>query len=285
MSAHPRARPVPRTDPGLHELQALYGQKVYERPQAPRRAPTGSLPRRDRRLGAGAGAAAVLHAAAIVLAIVGGQALAFVGEGDGPGAVGGGGGGGNKGVQFINLPPAPPRPAPVALQAPEPDEELVELVLPKPDLNLIPPEVAEIAPPTTVQRVVVTRPQDVGAGTGEGAGTGSGSGGGVGSGQGTGMGSNIGPGSGGGGAVEAPKARNQVLPALDPPASVRGKEYTIRFWVNSRGRVTRVTVEPEISDSDFRKKLLDRLFEWTFYPARTAEGRPVQGEYSFSITY
>jgi protein TonB len=273
---------VRRTDPELRQPPPVEGQKVYERPNTPRHVPTGSLPRHDRRLGAGAGASAILHAAAIVLIVVGGQTLAFLGEGDGPGAVGGGGGGGDKTVHFINLPPAPPRPGPVALQAPEPDEELVELVLPKPDLNLIPPEVAEIAPPTTVQRVVVTRPQDVGTGTGEGAGTGTGSGGGVGSGQGTGMGSNIGPGSGGGGAAYAPKERSTPL-LFEAPASMKGREYTIRFIVNRRGRVTRVTVEPEIEDSDFRKKLLDTMYEWTFYPARTAEGRPVQGEYS--ITY
>lgn len=273
---------VRRTDPGLRQLQAVSGQKVYVRPNTPRHVPTGSLPRTDRRLGAGSGVVAMLHAAAVVLIILGGQVLSFVGDGEGPGAVGGGGGGGNKSVHFINLPPAPPRPGPVALVAPDPQENAVELVLPKPDLKVIPPELAEIAPPTTVRRVV-RRPQDVGAGTGQGAGIGSGSGGGVGSGEGTGMGSGVGPGSGGGGAAYAPEPRSILYPFEDPPASVRGKEYTVRFWVNSRGRVTRVAIEPEIEDSDFRKKLLDRMYEWVFYPARTVEGHSVPGEYS--ITY
>jgi protein TonB len=282
MSKSRRMGNVRRTDPELRQPPPVHGQKVYLRPNTPRHVPTGSLPRSDRRLGAGAGFSAMFHAAAIVLIVVGGQALALIGEGDGPGAVGGGGGGGDKSVHFINLPPAPARPAPMALHVPEQQQEAVELVLPKPDLSVIPPEVAEIAPPTTVQRVV-NRPPDVGAGTGEGAGTGTGSGGGVGSGQGTGMGSNIGPGSGGGGAAYAPEPRSILYPFEDAPAAMRGKEYTIRFWVNRRGRVTRVTVEPEIEDSDFRKKLLDRMYEWVFYPARTSEGRSVPGEYS--ITY
>ncbi len=272
---------VRRTDPGTGALQPVAGHKMYVRPNTPRHPPTASLPRSDRRLGAGAGMAAVLHAAAVALIILGGRVLIFAGEGEGPGPVGGGGGGGNQGVHFIRLPPAPPRPAPVALVAPELQEEL-QLSLPKLDLKVIPPELDEIAPPPTVRRLV-SRPQDVGAGTGEGPGTGSGSGGGVGSGQGTGVGSNVGPGSGGGGAAYAPEPRSILYPFEEPPPSAKGREYTIRFWVNRRGRVTRVVIEPEIEDSDFRKKLLDRMYQWVFYPARTAEGRAVQGEYS--ITY
>ena len=276
---------VRRTDPGLAQLHAISGQKDYVRPNAPRHAPTGALPRTDRKLGAGAGFAAMLHALAVVLLSLGGRALILAGDGRGPGAVGGGGGGGNESVHFINLPPAPPRPAPVAMAAPDPEDELqqVVFVLPKPDLKVIPPELAEIPPPQTVQRLVVSRPQDVGSGTGEGAGTGSGNGGGVGSGSGTGVGSNVGPGSGGGGAAYAPEPRSILYPFEDPPASVRGKEYTIHFWVNRRGRVTRVRIEPEIEDGDFRKKLLDRMYQWVFYAARTEDGRSVQGEYS--ITY
>jgi hypothetical protein len=173
----------------------------------------------------------------------------------------------------------------MAMAAPASDEELeeLELLLPKPDLKVIPPELAEIPPPKTVQRLVVSRPQDVGSGTGEGAGTGSGNGGGVGSGSGTGVGSNVGPGSGGGGAAYAPEPRSILYPFEDPPPSVKGQEYTIHFWVNRRGRVTRVTVDPEIEDGDFRKKLLDRMYQWVFYAARTEDGRSVAGEYS--ITY
>jgi hypothetical protein len=285
MSKSRRSRNPQHTDPGLAELHAIAGQKEYVRPNAPRHAPKGALPRTDRKLGAGAGFAAMLHALAIVLIVLGGQVVLLMGDGDGPGPVGGGGGGGNKSVQFINLPPAPPRPAPMAIAAPAPDEELeqLELVLPKPDLKIIPPELAEIPPPKTVQRLVVSRPQDVGSGTGEGAGTGSGNGGGVGSGSGTGVGSNVGPGTGGGGAAYAPEPRSILYPFEDPPASVKGKEYTIHFWVNRRGRVTRVRIEPEIEDGDFRKKLLDRMYQWVFYAARTEDGRSVAGEYS--ITY
>jgi hypothetical protein len=48
--------------------------------------------------------------------------------------------------------------------------------------------------------------------------------------------------------------------------------------VDARGRVDSVTVLPEIDDKRFRKILLDRVSSWTFYAARTLEGRPVAGQ-------
>jgi protein TonB len=122
-----------------------------------------------------------------------------------------------------------------------------------------------------------------GSGTGAGPGVGSGSGGGVGSGQGTGVGSGVGPGFGGGEAVIAPEPRAIIYPFEQPPASIRGREFTIRFWVDAQGRVTKVEIRPEIADRAFRAKLMERMYSWTFYPALTAEGRNVAGQ--LVITY
>jgi hypothetical protein len=40
-----------------------------------------------------------------------------------------------------------------------------------------------------------------------------------------------------------------------------------------------------VQDSDFRRKLLDRMKEWVFYPARTLSGSPVDGEYFMTVTF
>jgi hypothetical protein len=94
----------------------------------------------------------------------------------------------------------------------------------------------------------------------------------------------VGPGTGGeGGTVISPVPRAVVYPFEDAPPSAKGVEYRIRFWVDRRGRPVRVEIEPEIQDAAFRKKLLDRMREWVFYPARTLEGRPVEGQ--LVITY
>ena len=94
----------------------------------------------------------------------------------------------------------------------------------------------------------------------------------------------MGPGTGGeGGAVFAPEPRAIIYPFEEPPASVRGRQFQIRFWVDLRGKVTKVEITPEIEDKRFRAALLERVSSWTFYPARTAEGRPVNGQ--FVTTY
>jgi len=59
---------------------------------------------------------------------------------------------------------------------------------------------------------------------------------------------------------------------------VRGKEYAVRFWVNAQGRVTRVEVEPEIEDRDYRGRFLEQMYQFQFTPARTLDGRPVDGQ-------
>jgi hypothetical protein len=52
----------------------------------------------------------------------------------------------------------------------------------------------------------------------------------------------------------------------------------IHFWVDKRGRVTKVELQPEISDRAYRESFLENMYQWVFYPARMADGTPVEGE-------
>jgi hypothetical protein len=62
------------------------------------------------------------------------------------------------------------------------------------------------------------------------------------------------------------------------PQELRGVELTIHFWVNARGQVTRIEVDPPIRDRSYRDALHETLLGWAFYPARTASGAAVPGE-------
>jgi protein TonB len=255
--------------------------------------PTARLPRADRRYGSGVILAAVVHVLAIGLLLVSWthRYQLSQGEGDGP-AGGGGGGGGGRSIQYVQLPPRSaygsqrPRPAP--------SEPKQEITLPTPKIEqteepvVVPqttPEPVELALPTIDRSSTSsTLALGPGTGTGLGPGSGSGSGGGIGSGRGTGVGSGVGPGTGGEGvAVYAPEPRAVIYPFEEPPAAMRGQQYSIRFWVDARGKITKIEIEPEIQDKKFRDKLLERVWSWVFYPARTAEGKPVNGQ--FVITY
>ncbi len=221
-----------------------------------------------------------LHGAAVVLIIVAGTAVgAYAGEGYGPGPIGGGGGGGNDNVQYIELPPMPAAASASREEAEAPDQTAV--ALPDPSIEEADQEVVleTVAP----RRVVIVE-EGAGQGTGEGEGTGTGSGGGVGSGRGTGVGRYEGPGTGGGGVAYAPEPRAVLYPFEEAPPSVKGREFTLHFWVNRRGAMTKVEIEPKLEDSAFRRALLQRLRQWVFYPARTVEGRPVAGEFMASYT-
>ncbi len=259
-----------------------------------KRYPTARLPRTDRRYGAGVVFAAVAHALVIVLLAGGWAETYFEGSRDpGPGRGGGGGGGGGRSIRYIDLPPLPTSASrsvqPTAKAAPK-----VEIELPKPKVAaaeekpIIPnPTLATPEPVMpVVARTAADNPQALGPGTGTGVGpgVGAGVGGGQGTGRGPGIGSGTGPGLGGDGtAYYAPEPRAIIYPFEDPPASVRGREFLIRFWVSDRGRVDKVEIEPEIEDRAFRAKLLERVTSWTFYAARTREGKPVNGRYE--ITY
>lgn len=241
-------------------------------------------PRPTERFGRGVVVSAVLHGVAIG-AVVGGVAantevLRNIG---GPGPRGGGGGGGASEVRYVALPPiASPGARPTTVPAEERPQVPVEISLPRPSVARVSETPMALA---SVGRVIPTTVVGRGPGTGGGVGAGSGTGGGVGSGAGTGVGSGVGPGSGGGedGSVLPPEPKFIVVPA-DRPGSVRGRAFDVHFWVDQRGTVTRVEVEPDIEDAAYRRKFLEQMYQFQFTPARTPDGRPVAGHIVIPIT-
>ncbi len=201
----------------------------------------------------------------------------------GVGPPGGGGGGGGSQVRYMELAPYMTASAPARAEPVE-ERPAVELPIPRPDLREIPPETRQVRIATPTGPVVPAEAIGRGPGSGGGAGAGTGSGGGIGSGQGTGVGSGVGPGTGGaGGDAFAPRSRQMLLPP-DAPPSVKGREFKVRFWIDERGRVTRIEVEPRIPDSSYRREFQDRMRQFRFYPARDAEGNPIASYYDAWIT-
>lgn len=198
------------------------------------------------------------------------------------GPEGGGGGGGGSRVQYVELPPYVTSAAPARSEQDE--RPAVELPMPRPTLRDIPPETRQVRIVRPSDLVVPAQAIGRGAGSGGGTGAGTGSGGGVGSGQGTGVGSGVGPGTGGqGGDSFGPQSRQMLLPP-DAPPSVKGQEFRVRFWINERGRVTRIEVDPRIPDASYRREFHDRMRQFRFYPARDADGNPIQSHYDAWIT-
>jgi len=219
----------------------------------------------------------------LLLLIVGVESGVFAeifGTGGGEGPAGGGGGGGAERVTYVELPAYQS----TALAAPRPST--VREIRFNPEQ----PSVRNISLPE--RKVIVKWPQEMveavstigsGRGTGGGPGRGPGSGGGTGTGLGTGTGSHVGPGTGGNQAyVYAPEPRSFPYPVVTVPAELRGREITIHFWVDARGKVTRIEVDPPIRDRSYRDALNQTLLGWVFYPARTASGAPVPGETEIS---
>jgi hypothetical protein len=154
----------------------------------------------------------------------------------------------------------------------------LDLVIPKPPIQQV-----EIAVPVfEIPKGALEAGAPVigqGPGTGGGPGAGSGTGGGVGTGRGTGVGSGVGPGTGGqGGDIFPPSPRYVILPPMERPQEVRGREFSFRVTVDVDGRVINVVVQPRIRDAGFRQRLLDQAYQWTFAPAYTREGVFVRSE-------
>ena len=238
------------------------------------RTPTATLPAGERRpFRGGVLGSAVVHV--VILTIVLWQATTnldrFQEVMGGLGPMGGGGGGGGR-VHHIVLPALSS-----GERAAEPEEEMpaepVPLPIPKPNLQEIPEADAAPARPLQVARVEV---EGMGPGSGGGPGAGTGTGGGVGSGDGPGVGSGVGPGTGGGGGTAyPPEPRHVLLSPTDVPKSLKGRELSVHFWVDERGGVERVEVEPPIDDAGYRRKFLERMYQYVFTPARTLDGVPV----------
>jgi hypothetical protein len=70
----------------------------------------------------------------------------------------------------------------------------------------------------------------------------------------------------------------------DAPPSVKGKEFRVRFWIDERGRVTHIEVDPPIPDAEYRGEFNDRMRQFRFYPARDSEGNPIPSCYDAWIT-
>jgi hypothetical protein len=166
----------------------------------------------------------------------------------------GGGGGGGSQITYVELPAvaafSPSR------AEPEPPRRARDMPIPRPQLREIPKEnrPLNLRPPTgpIVVPIIPGR----------------------------------GPGTGGpGGAGFAPSLQQALIPPSDWPDEVRGQAYTVRFWVDERGRVTRVEVEPRIPDSAYRKKFLDKMREYVFTPARGIDGTAVAASVEIQILF
>jgi len=94
----------------------------------------------------------------------------------------------------------------------------------------------------------------------------------------------LGPGGGDGGRLMAPVPRRMVIPPPDPPKSLRGREVRVTFVVDAEGLVSRVSIEPEIQDREYRDRLLDAMRHYRFTPARNPDGTPVPGTYVVTVT-
>ncbi|NIM49693.1 MAG: hypothetical protein GTO22_10690 [Gemmatimonadales bacterium] len=226
--------------------------------------------------------AATVHGGLVVALVLGAAASDQIYRSiGGPGPRGGGGGGGSV-ARYVELVPAMTREAAARHEEPTPPRPPVELALPQPELE---PTVAELPRFEVVTGLVIPAPRlGRGTGTGGGPGAGSGRGGGAGTGQGTGVGAGRGPGTGGdGGNVFPPEPTFIIVPA-DRPKSVRGKQFDVHFWVDARGRVTKVEVDPAIEDAGYRKKFMEQMYQFQFTPARTLDGRPVPGRVVIPIT-
>ena len=162
-------------------------------------------------------------------------------------------------------PPAPaaPVPQPVAHTVPPPQVD--------PTPTLTPPPIQPLA--MTVSPVVAA----VGTASDGTTGHGPGTGGGTGAGVGTGVGNDSGPGSSGNGAYILPYARMVLI----PPKCVHG-DFTLRFWVEVDGSVSRLSVEPVLKDGDCRREVMDRMKGFQFLPARR-DGRPVPAVYTMTM--
>jgi hypothetical protein len=177
--------------------------------------------------------------------------------------------GGRPGVNFFLVPRAA---VPVTLPIPAPPAvTLSDLPAPR----VVPLEL----PPLESPRAPLPRALFLAAGRPTPASGAAAGGGGPGSvvGPGAGAGVDTGPGTGGeAGYIFGAAPRTTILPPLARvPGSVAGRTYRVRFWVAADGRVTRVTVEPPITDAGYSREFQQRMMAYQFYPAQTRDGRNV----------
>jgi hypothetical protein len=215
----------------------------------------------------------VLHAL-ILLSLVRFGVDWIAGSGDSSGPRGGGGGGAGSSARYVEL-PALPAPAPAQVSVPTPPPvAAVELPDPVPVKSATVPDVPVV--PAAAQPA-----ESAGTGTGGGAGQGPGTGGGSGGGTGGGVGTDSGPGRGGAGDyITPPYARTVLLPA----DCARGR-FTVRFWVEADGSVSRVAVEPSPKGGGCRREMQDKMLGYQFLPAHTRDGRAVAYVYQVQLQH
>jgi TonB family protein len=144
-----------------------------------------------------------------------------------------------------------------------------------------------VAAPKDSQPVATSATEPTGTAPGTGPGSGGGSGGGVGGGVGPGVGPGSGPGNAGGGAGGVgrdPQWSYGTLSTEKPPKELKGRTIRVTFYVLADGRVSRVEVEPAIQDKDYARNIRERFESFRFKPARNAEGLPVPGVTTMTIT-
>lgn len=119
-----------------------------------------------------------------------------------------------------------------------------------------------------------------------------GEGGGAGGGRGSGTGQGGGPGTGPGvpdsvppNCAAPPRPRQEVLPPLDYPRTLRGRSVDVTFWIGMDGRVERVAVEPSLDDARFQRSFLEAMRRYRFHPARGPDGSPAPGTLTLTITF
>ncbi len=245
--------------------------------------PTLVVPRPGRQFGRGIVGSVLIHGLVVGARVIGAGVSDEVFRSIGTeGPLGGGGGGGGSRISYIELPSFSTAQAPAQVSAPEPTPA-AELPIARLDVKSVPIQTTPLAV-RSLGTVVTSVRLGVGAGSGGGPGTGSGTGGGIGSGDGTGVGSGTGPGTGGVGNDGFPPQPRHVLLPPEAPKSIKGREFHVRFWIDELGRVTRVEEDPRIEDAGYRKRFLERMHQFTFYPARTSAGAPVRADFVIPIT-
>jgi hypothetical protein len=208
----------------------------------------------------------VLHG--IILLLIGRFGVQWVlGGGDDRFGPRGGGGGAGGAVHLVDLPAAaaPAAAAPVQQPAVHPPPQ------PDPAITLPPPTLKPLS--MTVAPAIASAGTASDGTTGQGPGTGGGTGSGVGPGAGT----DSGPGSGGDGAYILPYARTLLV----PPKCVHG-DFTLRFWVEVDGSVSKTSIEPPLKDGVCRREVLDKMNGFQFLPAKR-DGRPVPAVFTIMM--
>ncbi|MES2124043.1 MAG: hypothetical protein V4503_05065 [Gemmatimonadota bacterium] len=75
-----------------------------------------------------------------------------------------------------------------------------------------------------------------------------------------------------------------ILPAPDPPKPDRGKEIDVTLLVDSTGKVTSVSLKPQITDRNYARKFEELMRGYSFLPARDCNGRPIAATTVVTVT-